>query len=205
MMAVNSATSEPLARQRAFVELVGRVQGELRGFVRHMVGSDHLAQDILQRTFLLAWRDAKFDPRHAYARAWLFTAARRIVIDCHRSEKSNAISLDDLSERARRDGSRGSRSAIPADRRSRDPLIDLIDTERNRKLEVALAMLTTDQRDVLERYYLQQEGTQFEIAQTMGLTIAAFNSRLNRARKELKRMILSLPEHDDWMRTSHDS
>jgi DNA-directed RNA polymerase specialized sigma24 family protein len=49
--------------------------------------------------------------------------------------------------------------------------------------------LSADHREVLERFYLRQEGTQFEIAEAMGLSVAAFNSRLNRARLELKRIL----------------
>jgi RNA polymerase sigma factor (sigma-70 family) len=81
----------------------------------------------------------------------------------------------------------------------------MIEEERNQKLDVALSMLSDDQRDVLERYYLRKEGTQYDIAQALGLTIAAFNSRLNRARKELKRLILKVRGHDGESRNGHDS
>ena len=68
------------------------------------------------------------------------------------------------------------------DRKCRDPLIDLIEEEMDRNLDTALARLPAEQRDVLERYYLHQEGTQLELAEAMHLSLAAFNSRLNRAR-----------------------
>ena len=93
-------------------------EGELRGFVRSRVGSEHRTQDIVQTTFLNAWKDATFDPTHPYARAWVFTTARRLILDWRRSEDSKSISLDDLSERAARDSSRGSQSAVPVDRRT---------------------------------------------------------------------------------------
>ncbi len=80
----------------------------------------------------------------------------------------------------------------------------MIEEERNRKLDLALSMLSDDQREVLERYYLRKEGTQYDIAQALGLTIAAFNSRLNRARKELKRLILKVRGHDEGSRNGHD-
>ena len=197
-MTGDRATCQRPGQERAFLDLITEVEGELRGFIQHRVGSGHATQDIVQRTFLLAWGDARFDPEHAYARAWLFKTARRLVIDWLESEESNSISLDDLSERVRRDGSRGSCSALPVDQRARDPLTDFIEAERNRNLDAALARLPADQREVLERYYLRQEGTQFAIAEAMGLSVAAFNSRLNRARKELKRAILMLRGRDGW-------
>jgi RNA polymerase sigma factor (sigma-70 family) len=196
----NQAMCGRSEKEQAFLELITGVEGELRGFVRNRVGSGHVTLDIVQKTFLLAWRDVRFDPAHVHARAWLFKTARRLVIDWLESARSNSISLDDLSERERADGSRGSCSAVPVDRRARDPLIGLIEEERKGSLDVALARLPQDLREVLERYYLRQEGTQFEIAEAMSLSVAAFNSRLNRARKELKRLILIARGRDelDW-------
>ncbi len=203
-MAANGATFPQWERQQAFLEFVRTHENELRGFARSRVGSEH-AQDIAQAAFLNAWTDARFDPRHPYARAWVFTTARRLILDWRRSEESKSVSLDDLSARAQRDGSRGSQSAVPVDQKTRDPLGLMIEEERNRKLDIALSMLSDDQREVLERYYLRREGTQYDIAQTLGLTIAAFNSRLNRARKELKRLILKVRGHDGESRNGHDS
>jgi RNA polymerase sigma-70 factor (ECF subfamily) len=203
-MAGNGATSPRCERQQAFLEFVRTHESELRGFARCRVGSEDVTQDIVQTTFLNAWTDARFDPRHPHARAWVFTTARRLILHWRRSEQSNSISLDDLSERARRDGSRGSQSAVPIDQKTRDPLGLMIEEERNQKLDVALSMLSDDQRDVLERYYLRKEGTQYDIAEALGLTIAAFNSRLNRARKELKRLILKVRGHDGESRNGHD-
>jgi RNA polymerase sigma-70 factor (ECF subfamily) len=194
-MASDMATRRQSGRNQAFLELINGIESELYGFIRHRIGSIHATQDIVQKTYLLAWRDAKFDPAHRYARAWLFKTARRLVLDWLESRKSASISLEDLSERPRRDGSR---SEIPADRNARDPLIAFIEEEKYRNLNAALASLPDDQREILDRYYLRQEGTQLEIAEAMGLSVAAFNSRLNRARTELKRAILILRARDGW-------
>jgi RNA polymerase sigma factor (sigma-70 family) len=205
MIAGNTTPSPQRERQQAFIEFVRTHEGELRGFVRCRVNCADRTQDIVQTTFLSAWKDATFDPTHPYARAWVFTTARRLILDWRRSQDSKSISLDDLSERAARDSSRGSRSAVPVDRRNRDPLGLMIEEERNRKLDVALSMLSDDQREVLERYYLRKEGTQYDIAQALDLTLAAFNSRLNRARRELKRLILKVRGHDGESHNGHDS
>jgi RNA polymerase sigma factor (sigma-70 family) len=184
-------TCRPPRQQRAFVDLVTRVEDELRAYVRRCVGTGNEAHDIVQKTFLRAWGDSRFDPEHPEARAWLFKAAKRLIIDWLRSEDSNSISLSDL-------------TAMPRDRKVRDPLADLIEEEMGRYLDAAMASLAEDHREVLERYYLRQEGTQFQIAGAMGLSVAAFNSRLNRARIELKRTILSIQKCNGWTGIGHD-
>jgi RNA polymerase sigma-70 factor (ECF subfamily) len=197
-MAGETVTCRHPGRKQAFLELITAVEGELSGFVRHRVGSVHATQDIVQKTYLRAWGNAKFDPAQVHARAWLFKTARRLIIDWLEAEKSNSISLDELSARVTQDGSRGSRVRSPAGRHAHDPLAAFIEEEKCRNLDAALARLSDENREVLERYYLRQEGTQAEIAEAMGLSVAAFNSRLNRARTELKRAILILRTRGGW-------
>jgi RNA polymerase sigma-70 factor (ECF subfamily) len=196
MMAGDSLTCRKPGREQAFLELIVGVEDELHGFIRHRVGSRDRTEDFVQKTFLLAWSNAEFEPAHIHARAWLFKTARRLIIDWLESAESHSISLEELSEGARRDGSHGSRSALPVDRKAGDPLMALIEEERSRNLNAALATLPDDQREILTRYYLRKEGTQFEIAEAMGLSVAALNSRLNRARRELKHAILILRGRD---------
>jgi RNA polymerase sigma factor (sigma-70 family) len=177
-MTGDRATCQRPGRERAFLDLITEVGGELRGFIQQRVGSGH-AKDFVHQTFCLAWCSAKFDPEHTEARAWLFKTAKRLVRDWRESGESNVINLGDLSEQT-------------ADSKARDPLVELIKKVEKRILHAALAMLPDDQRDAIERYYLREEGTQIEIAAKMGISVAAFNSRLNRGRKALKRAILVL-------------
>ena len=57
-------------------------------------------------------------------------------------------------------------------------------------LRAAVARLRPESREVLVRYYILRQGSQFQIAEAMGLTLATFNNRLNRARVELKRELV---------------
>ena len=75
---------------------------------------------------------------------------------------------------------------------ARDPLARMMAEESAELLRAALTRLSADHQEVLDRFYLRQEGTQFQIAAAMGLSVAAFNSRLNRARVELKRILRAL-------------
>jgi RNA polymerase sigma-70 factor (ECF subfamily) len=192
-------------RGRSFVEFVRRHEGELRGWIERHVSCKDRTQEILQKSFCRAWSSRTFDPEHQDARAWIFKTAKNLIVDFQQSSESASISLDDLSERAGIAGSRVSPAAALVDRKHRDPMARMIEQEKSQTLNVALGVLAHQYRDVLERYYLRQEGNQYQIAQALGLTIAAFNSRLNRARKELKRILLSMRRHDEWVPSGHDS
>jgi len=60
--------------------------GELYRFALRATGDEGSSQDIVQETFLRAWRSAdRFDPALASLRVWLFAIARSVVVDHHRS------------------------------------------------------------------------------------------------------------------------
>jgi RNA polymerase sigma-70 factor, ECF subfamily len=166
----------------AFLDLIKRVEPSLLAFVRQQMRSAFHADDIVQQTFLRAWSHADFDPGRVDARGYLFTIALNLVADWMRDNENKSESLDALSER-------GSLFPSTVDRQAHDPLARMIAQERREDLRTALARLDPDDREILDRFYLRQEGTQFQIASAMGLSVAAFNSRLNRARIELKRRL----------------
>jgi RNA polymerase sigma-70 factor (ECF subfamily) len=56
----------------------------LRAYAQRLLGGDRFhAEDVVQETFLRAWRHGG-RLRGETARGWLFTVARRVVIDRHR-------------------------------------------------------------------------------------------------------------------------
>lgn len=69
--------------------------------VRLVSGDRARAQDIVQETLIRAWRHpAVLDQSERSARAWLFTVARRLVIDDWRSQRARAeIPTDHVPER----------------------------------------------------------------------------------------------------------
>jgi RNA polymerase sigma factor (sigma-70 family) len=193
-MTGDGATCQRTRWVQAFLDLITMVEGELRGHIYSQVGSWYVTEEIVHRIFIKAWDSAEFDPEHTDARAWLFQRADWRVVDWFRSAESNSISIEVLITGIGTNGSRGSRSAALVDRGARDPLIEAIKAEEKRNLHAALARLPEDQREVLERYYLRQEGTQIEIADKMGIPLATFNNRMNDARHALKREL----QHGAW-------
>jgi RNA polymerase sigma-70 factor (ECF subfamily) len=167
----------------AFLELLSGAEAELIGFVHRLVRSRDVAENVVQETFFRAWRHQAFDPTRPEARACLFTIATNIVRDWTRKADHSSVSLESVNN------SIDSLGSIRVDQLRDDPLATLIAREDSRTLHGALAKLEPEAREALERFYLRQEGTQIEIAQAMGVSVAAFNSRLNRARKDLKRIL----------------
>ncbi|MBI4259613.1 MAG: sigma-70 family RNA polymerase sigma factor [Actinobacteria bacterium] len=56
--------------------------GELYGFALRSLEDRELAEEVVQETFLRAWRaGSRFDPEIGSLRTWLFAIARNVVID----------------------------------------------------------------------------------------------------------------------------
>lgn len=68
--------------------------GPLFGYVVSLTGDRVSAQDVVQETLLRAWRHPEaLAPERGSTRAWLFTVARRLVIDDWRSARSRRESV----------------------------------------------------------------------------------------------------------------
>lgn len=82
-------------------ELYAQHGAALWGYVRRLTGDGSYAEDVVQETLLRAWRHpGVLDQSDASARAWLFTVARHLVIDEHRSARHRAESTTgDVPER----------------------------------------------------------------------------------------------------------
>jgi RNA polymerase sigma factor (sigma-70 family) len=64
-----------------------RYAGPVRSVAMRMLGDYHLAEDVVQLTFLKAWRaSSTMDDSRAMA-PWLFSIARRVAIDLYRSNR----------------------------------------------------------------------------------------------------------------------
>lgn len=139
-------------------------------FLRRYVGPDD-AEDVLQRTFLDAWRGAhSYDPEHRLG-AWLFTIAHRRAIDTLRSRKHDVVPVDALRELVGEDGRElVQRYADAAEVRS------------------ALAELSEGEREVLALAYFG-ELTQREIADRLDLPLGTVKARAARGTRHLAEKI----------------
>ena len=79
--------------------------GPLWSFALRLTGDRARSQDVVQETLLRAWRKPSvLDEEQGSARAWLFTVARRIVVDEWRSARSRReITVDEPPEQPEAD------------------------------------------------------------------------------------------------------
>jgi RNA polymerase sigma-70 factor (ECF subfamily) len=159
----------------AFARFVDRHQGVVYRRARAACASAADAEDVLQETFLAAWRGAAGfrGTTDGDARGWLLTIARHA---CHRmSTRSSArisaaasdVSLESLALRA-------GWGAVP----------DEQDDDRATRVRAAFATLAHEDREILALRDIEETSGE-EAARMLGLTLAAMKSRLHRARLRL--------------------
>nr|BFE64576.1 sigma-70 family RNA polymerase sigma factor [Dactylosporangium thailandense] len=144
-------------------------------FVARLTGGDRQrAEDIVQETLLRAWRNAdRFDHNAVGSlRPWLFTVARRIAIDEHRSASARAGETygQDLDELWLAD------------------LTQSDETERvlaNMVVMDALRSLSRAHREILVETYLRDR-TVNEVAERLGLPLGTAKSRVYYALRSLR-------------------
>src|SRR5690242_535195 len=78
----------------AFEVLVGRYQGRLLAFCRHMLGSREDAEDVLQEVFAAAFNAILADERAINVRPWLYRIARNRSLNHLR--RASAIGVDSM-------------------------------------------------------------------------------------------------------------
>jgi RNA polymerase sigma-70 factor, ECF subfamily len=140
--------------------------GELYGYARRSLNDSGAAEEVVQETFIRAWRAReRFDPDLGSLRTWLFAIERRIVIDQARSRALRQT------------------SPLPAD------LVQVGDDIEKAlvgwQVEEALRRLRPDHRHVLvETYYRGRPGR--EVAIELGIPEGTVRSRLFYALQSLR-------------------
>ena len=142
----------------------GAHEKELRGFLTGQMHDPHLAEDLLQDTFLKALSQGSRFCELSNARAWLFRVARNRLIDYARTRKEHLEIPDQL----------------PLVEEQEEPVTDLAQC-----LPRALEGLSEEDRDAIEQCDLEGM-TQAEYARSVGISLAGAKSRVQRARRRLK-------------------
>jgi RNA polymerase sigma-70 factor, ECF subfamily len=155
-------------RQQQFEALVRAHSGELYRYAYWLCGESALAQDLVQETFMRAWRSLDSLRETVAAKAWLTTILRR---EHARLYERKPMPTTDLTE------------------------LDLSDTapgpERigeDSVMRAAIAKLEPKYRDPLVLQVLGGFSCE-EIARQLGLTEAAVMTQVFRARQKLKAML----------------
>ncbi len=114
----------------AFTELVRRHQARLRAFLRRLCGSDHLADDIAQETFIKAHEGLASFRGGASFRSWLYAIAYREFLQDRRREKAAARLKDALQNDAANMEPPGGAIEVGLSMDLRRALLDLEEAER---------------------------------------------------------------------------
>ena len=82
--------------QAAFEVVYDRHHRGILSFCRHMLGTQHEAEDALQHTFMAAYRDLVGSDKDIQLRAWLYTIARNRCLSMLRARRERPV--DELDE-----------------------------------------------------------------------------------------------------------
>jgi RNA polymerase sigma-70 factor, ECF subfamily len=138
----------------------------LRTFVRGRVRSEHDADDIVQDVLTkFVQHDDTINSQSLYA--WLFTVARRTIID--RARTARPVAASDATD------------SIAIDLAD-DPAVS---TELARCMEPMLESLSGDDRILLQRIDMLGE-SQADVARELGMSMSGLKSRVQRARQRLR-------------------
>ena len=194
-MALPGALRPNDEREALFDGLYEAHRLSLHAFLLGRTSDGDLALDLLQETFVRAWRNLDTVtalPEHRQ-RAWLFATGRNLVIDQYRARATRSAAQDALAAEIE-DAGQVSESAERVVERDRE--LDLVDA--------AMQRLPDDLRTVLVLQVLG-ELTSAEIGEMLGRPAGTVRYQLSRARKLLAEQVQSLeagPDPDWTVRQS---
>ncbi|QBR92450.1 RNA polymerase sigma factor [Nocardioides euryhalodurans] len=146
-------------------------------YLTRYVGRDE-AEDVLQRTFLDAWRNARsYDPKQRLS-SWLFTIAHHRAVDALRAKRAVVVDVTTLRDLVGDDG------RVTAER-----FADAAEVQQN------LRRLPEHERVVLELAYFRQL-TQREIAEQLEIPLGTVKARAARGTRRLGELVRMEQEGD---------
>jgi len=170
----------------AFTELIRRYERAALSIAYTSLGDADRAGDVVQDAFVRAWErlgDLNEPDRFG---AWFCGIVRNLATDVRRRLRLAARSETDVLAAAA--ASSESLGVVIEDRLAPDPLDDLDRREQQRLVGAALDELDETTRTVLVlRYYDDQSSK--EIGELLGLSPAAVDMRLSRARQQLRQKL----------------
>jgi RNA polymerase sigma-70 factor, ECF subfamily len=138
-----------------------------------------MAEDVLQETFWRVWRNAAtYQPQLGSFAVWLFRITRNLVVDLHRKQniRPQAVRYTDYEE--------------PNIEQTPDPNADVPEQAqsllKHRQVRAALAVLPSEQKQVLEMAYFYGM-TRQEIAEATGEPLGTIHTRARLALQKLRR------------------
>lgn len=148
----------------AYAPLVQAYAGRVFAVCLGMLGNRHDAEDAAQQAFLRGFMKIRTIRQSERFAAWMGQISRNVCVDVLRRRKREAVPTPATNGRAG------------------------FDAEDERRLQAAMAKLGPDYRVPLLLFYFNGRSTQ-SIAETLGISQAAVQTRLTRARKQLRELL----------------
>jgi RNA polymerase sigma-70 factor, ECF subfamily len=169
---------------RAFENIVDKYQGKIFRHLRKMVNDPSLAEDLLQDTFLNAYRGLNSFTGASSFSTWLFRIATNSALMYLRKERPETVEYDDKVLTDSVDVLTPSPAFVST------PLEILLSLEGKEKIEEAIDQLPLIYRSVV--VLRDVEGFSLEeVANILGASIPAIKSRLHRARNIVRETLTS--------------
>ena len=176
----------------AVAELYDRHGSTLYALLLKILGDRSDAQEVLQETFVTAWRRAgDYDPGRGSEIAWLVSIGRNRAIDRLRSRNLRAVRDDE----AGREIPIAGPSVVSSGDAERQAILGQLRT----RMRSALTELPEAQQSVLELAYFQGM-SQSEIAEKLGEPLGTIKTRTQLAMKKLREKLKDLGWFDDARR-----
>lgn len=165
--------------QRAFEELVRAYQNRVFGFVCHYLGDHQEAEDVVQETFVQAFRKLASFRRASSFHTWIYRIAFNLSAT-RRKRRSRQNSVDLQSSQANR-----------VLDRAESPEQQLTRQERAVQVQAALAEMSEEYRTIL--VLREMNDCDYDaIAEILAIPVGTVRSRLHRARLELRERLQPL-------------
>lgn len=162
---------DPSSRNMAFSELVNRYQERLYWHIRRIVIDHDDADDVLQNTFIKAFKNLENFRADSQLYTWLYRIATNESISFLKKQRKNIfVSIDDVSYSLT--------SKLEADPQLSGDAIQL-------KLQKAILTLPTKQRMVFNMKYFDEMKYE-EIAEVTGTSIGALKASYHHAVKKIE-------------------
>lgn len=158
------------SKQRQFDALVRGYSGDLFRYAYWLCGEDALAQDLVQESFLRAWRSLDSLRETSAAKAWLITILRREHARLYERKTPPLVDVDDIDVA-------DAREALTPEGAGEDALI-----------RAAMLKLDVKYREPLLMQVLGGFSCE-EIARELNISSAAVMTQLFRARQKLKALL----------------
>ena len=175
-------TDEQLVRksqqddERAFGELVSRYESKVYSLALKMLRNPEDAEDVLQDTFLRAYRGIKSFKGNSTFSTWIYRITANSALMRLRKRQLPTVSIDDADERE---------APINIADWAPGPVEQMLNQETQAAMTEAIEALPPEFRQVFVLRDIE-ELSNAEVAEVLDISVAAVKSRLHRARLKVR-------------------